>query len=413
MTVCVTENPTKKWLHQLRGDSSQALLTELLVNGTAIDRSAASMDRFQWLDGDEKQDLWDLYSMVSVELVAEIRMERPGYLHVLPASTAGASAAAVRRVGTQVRGYWKRTRALAALNKWNDVTGTATAVITTTTTTTVDANDDGEHKDRLWVTGFSLAGRQGLLKSVDATADESDQVDRIQSVNDRTAQAMLWPNEVHAVPANLFSSRSSTAATADTTATTAATTATTATMGAETTASLPNHSEYQDALLVADGFLVPGKDRGGVYVVKNPGHPQMEWTVSLTATPGKSERWFYHRAVWVDLTGDGRQSILTARAKVSTSLGSSTAGMGSSNNSRSDAVNAGVTRGITKRGELLWLEMPEPHSFDTKTGTPLESDGTVFDPFSARHLPWEAHVLDEGPDGKYLSVPYSFQLLTV
>ena len=27
------------------------------------------------------------------------------------------------------------------------------------------------------------------------------------------------------------------------------------------------------------------------------------------------EGWFYHRAVWIDLTNDGRQSILTARAK--------------------------------------------------------------------------------------------------
>ena len=29
----------------------------------------------------------------------------------------------------------------------------------------------------------------------------------------------------------------------------------------------------------------------------------------------REEGWFYHRSIWIDLTGDGRESILTARAK--------------------------------------------------------------------------------------------------
>ena len=32
-------------------------------------------------------------------------------------------------------------------------------------------------------------------------------------------------------------------------------------------------------------------------------------------TPPTSDPWFYQRAVWIDLTGDGKQSILTARAR--------------------------------------------------------------------------------------------------
>jgi hypothetical protein len=43
--------------------------------------------------------------------------------------------------------------------------------------------------------------------------------------------------------------------------------------------------------------------------------------------------------------------------------------------------------------------MPKPHSIDSRTGTALESDGTVFDPFSARHIPWKTRILDKGPDG--------------
>jgi hypothetical protein len=84
------------------------------------------------------------------------------------------------------------------------------------------------------------------------------------------------------------------------------------------------------------------------------------------------------RTVWVDLTGDGRQSILTARAKLRKVPGKTTS------NSNSDLESS-----RPKNGQLVWLEMPIPHHFDEATGTPLEVDGTAFDPFSARHLPWK------------------------
>lgn len=57
--------------------------------------------------------------------------------------------------------------------------------------------------------------------------------------------------------------------------------------------SVEENVDDSDALLVGDGFLVPGKDRGAVYLVKNPGNPHSEWTVPLTDREG--ERWFYHR----------------------------------------------------------------------------------------------------------------------
>lgn len=326
LCIQVVENPTRQWLRIGREASAE---TEILVNGTSPDRSLASFDRFQWLDDSERAILASDCSMVSLELIAEIHTERPGYLQLLSADGAGSSAALLR------------------VTSWNSrwQAGKVTKLM--------DSLSSMPFRERLWVTGFSLAGRRGLLKSMEAEDGHCT------SVNPRTAQSLLWPNEVVAVPAHLIdgpvvSSMSSTM--------------------------LPVKSRYQDALLVCDGFLVPGKDRGGLYMVKHPGNPQTEWTVCLTPD---DDRWFYHRASWLDLTGDGRQSILTARCRVSTFGNKDT---------------AGVTTGITKTGELVWLECPQPASMDPQTGTPLESDGTVFDPFSRRHVPWKAHVLARGPD---------------
>jgi hypothetical protein len=51
----------------------------------------------------------------------------------------------------------------------------------------------------------------------------------------------------------------------------------------------------EDALLVSDGFLVPGKDQGGIYIIKNPENPSSEWTICLTDKSSGGDRWFYHR----------------------------------------------------------------------------------------------------------------------
>jgi hypothetical protein len=48
-----------------------------------------------------------------------------------------------------------------------------------------------------------------------------------------------------------------------------------------------------------------------------------------------------------------------------------------------------IARDGAQQGQLVWLEMPKAHSIDEATGTPLEEDGTVFDPFNKRHTPWK------------------------
>jgi hypothetical protein len=101
----------------------------------------------------------------------------------------------------------------------------------------------------------------------------------------------------------------------------------------------------------------------------------------------------------VDLTGDGRKSILTARAKLRKVAGSSTGNDVNKNPFGFRFNVAGANdEDRPKNGQLVWLEMPKPRHFDQATGKPLEEDGTEFDPFGARHLPWEEHVLARGPD---------------
>jgi hypothetical protein len=421
LTVTVSNDPTRKWLLKLPTSSSTSTSTNgrqaasssssssstfvfggttpassaapaiapmrhagtetsLLVNGTAPNRGLASLDRFQWLDDTERHELLTECSMVSVELLSVIHLERPGYLAVLPGrGAAGSSACALQQ-----------RHDTSPFHRFRNLHSKSQPITMQQPLAAAPAPGSTHSSDRLWVTGFSLAGRKGLIKSVEASSpssisellsprafldgqDEgtasSDDPGRsvITSINSRTASTLVWPNEVAAVPQSLVNARQAQLLPLPERAMSSV---------------VPNIASYQDALLVCDGFLVPGKDRGGVYIVKNPGNAQAEWTIRLTsASDAHSHRWFYHRATWVDLTGDGRLSVLTARCRLSTRLG-----------------NMEVTAGIKKTCQLVWLECPKPASVDPTTGTLLEGDGTVFDPFASRHLPWRERVLDEGPD---------------
>ena len=251
--VSVEENPTQKWLNR---DSATSLL---LVNDTTLDKSLASYDRFQWLDDVERHELHDRYASISLELLAEIHMTRPGYVHILPRHGPGASANKVRAYGSSTR--WNRFENSTLYQEvfLNEILN-------------LPSSNDEHHphhhhhdqhsdpKDRLWVTGFSLASRKGFVQSMDVDTGHID------SVNRRSEAMTLWPNEVGRVPNDLV-------------------------LSSKMQSSLDG--DDSDALLVSDGFLVPGKDRGGVYLVKNPGNPHSEWTVPLTDREG--ERWFYHR----------------------------------------------------------------------------------------------------------------------
>jgi hypothetical protein len=89
------------------------------------------------------------------------------------------------------------------------------------------------------------------------------------------------------------------------------------------------------------------------------------------------------RATWIDLTGDGRQSILTARARRPKLLQS---GGGGATKSSSTSKGRKLRPGS---GQLLFIERPQPFKYDEKTGVPLDKDGRVFDPFSPSNIPWK------------------------
>jgi hypothetical protein len=255
--VTVVENPTRKWL-----DKSAATL-QLLVNGTSIDRSVASYDRFQWLAKGEREELHNRYATASLQLLAEIHMTKPGYVNILTSDGAGSSSAVLRHASATTP-LWNRWNRNSVLYEQLE-----------------DLKWQGPYRDRLWVSGFTLAGRKGIVKSVDVDSGHID------SVNSRSESMALWPNEVCSVPAQLLAPPSH-----------------------------HHHSEPRvnsilmddDALLVSDGFLVPGKDRGGVYVIRNPGNPHSEWTTCLT---DQSDRWFYHRYVL-----DGKKNFFDGNINV-------------------------------------------------------------------------------------------------
>ena len=98
-----------------------------------------------------------------------------------------------------------------------------------------------------------------------------------------------WPNDVKAVPQDVFGER---------------------------------------AIVVPDGFLVPGKSDGGVYIVRMDATELTKTTETVTIS--KKKGYFHHMGYWVDLNGDGRKDFITARSN----------------------AKAG-------QGELLWLEHPE------------------------------------------------------
>ena len=350
LIIAMKESPTKKWLLQSSRTQSESTTVEILVNGTALQKSMASLDRLSWLEDNERQELIDQHCMYTMEFIAEIKTERPGYIHLLPATTAGKSAFSKSNRPRTTRTFLDR------IVNHMDVTQQEQPNV-----------DDHYYsslidQDRLWVTGFSLAGRRGIIKCVDGDSG------KIVSVRDVTSTTILWPNEVNRVPARLLDAKIT-----------------------DIDRNRTGWIEDQDALLVADGFLVPGKDRGGIYVIRNPGNTAKEVTVRLTDCSAPQSRWFYHRAIWLDLTNDGRKSILTARCKISTIIAN---------------TNEFVTSGVSQQGELVWLECPQPYAFDSN-GEPIECDGSPFDPFLEHHLPWKEHKLADGPDVMFSVADFS------
>ncbi|XP_072172998.1 uncharacterized protein [Diadema setosum] len=100
----------------------------------------------------------------------------------------------------------------------------------------------------------------------------------LNSVRQTLADGLLWPNEVEPVPEDVFGT-----------------------------------DRYW---WVANGFLVPGKTAGSIGLIEadSSSHPAPYHDLT---TGSVTEHWWYHRVYFVDVDGDGRKDMLTARADTS------------------------------------------------------------------------------------------------
>jgi len=127
------------------------------------------------------------------------------------------------------------------------------------------------------------------------------------------------------------------------------------------------------AVVVGNGFLVPSHTTGAIYVMEASPEPKTQLKpVQITKNMAEKKPdsgWFYHQAHFVDMDGDGKKDVLTARCQY------------------------GVWPWAKKRGELVWLKQPETGALSGK--------------------PWEEHQLAEGPDFLFCVHPTSERLALV
>ena len=76
---------------------------------------------------------------------------------------------------------------------------------------------------------------------------------------------------------------------------------------------VPHDVFGERAIVVPDGFLVPGKSDGGIYIITMDSTDITKTTGTLKLSAKKSG-YFYHMGEWVDMNGDGRKDFLTARS---------------------------------------------------------------------------------------------------
>ena len=110
--------------------------------------------------------------------------------------------------------------------------------------------------------------------------------------------------------------------------------------------------EIGEYLAVPDGFLVPFKETGGVYLLKIGCNGMTLASEPIEITKPKRS-YFYHMVVWRDMNGDGLLDVVTARVD--------------------DPILFGKPS-----GQLVWLEQPKS------------------DPLN--NVPWTEHSLADGPE---------------
>jgi hypothetical protein len=150
------------------------------------------------------------------------------------------------------------------------------------------------------------SGKVSVIPNID---DKVSSKDFANIKATQISSEFTWPNKIEEIPANVFPG--------------------------------------VNGILVPDGFLVPTHNTGNIYVLATD--PSDVTKHTKTYKLAKEKRgYFYHMGRWVDLNGDGRLDLVTAR---------------------SNAKAGG--------GELIWLEQPEG---------------------GLNTLPWKEHLITAGPD---------------
>ncbi len=133
-------------------------------------------------------------------------------------------------------------------------------------------DDDDTKEKHLLISEFSaipfVSGNVYLASGVKESMLNGE-IDKIAP--QKIGSGFKWPNMVDTIPFKVFNSR---------------------------------------AILVPDGFLVPTKKNGGLYVITldQSNQPQQQFKISQDKTD-----YFYHTGYWKDFNGDGHLDLLTAR----------------------------------------------------------------------------------------------------
>lgn len=189
----------------------------------------------------------------------------------------------------------------------------------------------------LTITSFSMLRKGSIFKFNYRDNSHSDgPSDGTESGSNEVAGSYLWPNEL-----NMF-----------------------------------DDARGRPVLLVADGFILPGQNDGGLYAIRDPQRGAGAHVQRITE---HKAGWFYHRAVHVHLPG-GRDGILTARA----------------------------TKPLwgKGRGELVWLTQPDAFSATSDDAGSAKTWAEAGWRERVMRLlrrpvtcaPWQETVLAEGPD---------------
>jgi hypothetical protein len=127
-------------------------------------------------------------------------------------------------------------------------------------------------KDSLVVTSFGLFGNEAVRHIPDIAKRLGKDSFAAAPIKD-LSRSLRWPNGVEAAAPQIFGT---------------------------------------DALLVAGGFLPPGKATGAVTVIST----SPDRTSSQQQLTADKKGWFYHQSEFHDMNGDGHLDVVTARAKV-------------------------------------------------------------------------------------------------